>query len=87
LAGYVDVRSGEGPGAMGSWKKVYCVERNDYGIELYTNKEAFEKHKKPKTKIRPRGYKVVTKNIAKPFRKLVEPIVEGLGLCLCLKLN
>ena len=39
FAGHAYMKSGRGQGDFGSWKKYYFVERKDYNVDYYINKE------------------------------------------------
>lgn len=89
-SGYCFVRDGGGPGAMGSARKRYVVERSDYGIDIFNDEETYEKGKPAAKTIHPSGYTLVQTvktedetiemDVSKHFLETLKPLAETLGL-------
>jgi hypothetical protein len=79
FSGECYVKSGDGPGAFGGWKKAFVAERSDSNIELYNDEKRFRSKKRPNCTIKLAGYRLVT-DVSEHYRQVLKEIADDIGL-------
>lgn len=78
-AGYVFMKTGDGPGTWGKWQKVFVAEQSDYKIGIFDSDKDHASGKKPKSVISVCGYKL-TRWPSHHYSWRMRSLAAGLGL-------